>query len=150
MRSLRYGYYTSWYCAFVTSRTRSDPFPVLKNGAFLAQEIESLLTNYLTSGLPTPSNSPASWELMCDYHFGGYAKINDELLVFSQQFREEHGIPLDYVYSAKMFYGVIDLLKQGFLVKAIRCCWYTQEAYRATLVWKKSCRDFLKYKLPLN
>ncbi|MFN6464459.1 MAG: 1-aminocyclopropane-1-carboxylate deaminase/D-cysteine desulfhydrase [Nostoc sp. DedVER02] len=95
---------------------RAIAFPVLKNGLFLAQEIESLLTNYLASGLPTPSN-PASWELVCDYHFGGYAKLNNELLLFSQQFREEYGIPLDYVYTAKMFYGVIDLLKQGFFSK---------------------------------
>ncbi|MCW5316033.1 pyridoxal-phosphate dependent enzyme [Nostoc sp. KVJ3] len=96
---------------------RAIAFPVLKNGAFLAQEIESLLTNYLASDLPTPSNYPASWELMCDYHFGGYAKVNDELLMFSQQFTEEHGVPLDYVYTAKMFYGVMDLLKQGFFGK---------------------------------
>ena len=98
-------------------RQRAIAFPVLKNGAFLAQEIESLLTNYLASDLPTPSSSPASWELMCDYHFGGYAKVNDELLVFSQQFRKEHGVPLDYVYTAKMFYGVMDLLKQGFFCR---------------------------------
>ncbi|MCC5614580.1 1-aminocyclopropane-1-carboxylate deaminase/D-cysteine desulfhydrase [Nostoc sp. CHAB 5836] len=96
---------------------RAIAFPVLKNGAFLAQEMESHLTNYLASGLPAPYSSPASWELVCDYHFGGYAKINDELLLFSQQFREEHGVPLDYVYTAKMFYGVIDLLKQGFFPK---------------------------------
>ncbi|MEH2094936.1 1-aminocyclopropane-1-carboxylate deaminase/D-cysteine desulfhydrase [Nostoc sp.] len=96
---------------------RAIAFPVLKNGAFLAQETESLLTNYLASDLPTPFNSPASWELVCDYHFGGYAKVNDELLMFSQQFKEEHGIPLDYVYTAKMFYGVMDLLKQGFFSK---------------------------------
>ncbi|WP_375506171.1 1-aminocyclopropane-1-carboxylate deaminase/D-cysteine desulfhydrase [uncultured Nostoc sp.] len=89
-------------------------FPVLKNGAFLAQEIESLLKNYLASGLPSPYTSLASWELICDYHFDGYAKVNNELLLFSQQFREEHGVPLDYVYTAKMFYGVMDLLKQGF------------------------------------
>ncbi|MEH1796795.1 MULTISPECIES: 1-aminocyclopropane-1-carboxylate deaminase/D-cysteine desulfhydrase [unclassified Nostoc] len=93
---------------------RAIAFPVLKNGAFLAQEIESLLTNYLTSDLPTPSNSPAPWELVCDYHFGGYAKVNNELLLFSQQFKKEHNVPLDYVYTAKMFYGVMDLLKQGF------------------------------------
>jgi 1-aminocyclopropane-1-carboxylate deaminase len=92
-------------------------FPVLKNGAFLAPEIENLLTNYLTSDLPTPYSSPASWELMCDYHFGGYAKVNQELLLFSQQFNEAHGVPLDYVYTAKMFYGVIDLLQQGFFSK---------------------------------
>ncbi|MBE8986904.1 1-aminocyclopropane-1-carboxylate deaminase/D-cysteine desulfhydrase [Nostoc sp. LEGE 12450] len=96
---------------------RAIAFPVLKNGAFLAQEIESLLTNYLASDLPTPSNSPASWELVCDYHFGGYARVNDELLLFSQQFTQENGILLDYVYTAKMFYGVMDLLKQGFFGK---------------------------------
>ncbi|MCC5601341.1 1-aminocyclopropane-1-carboxylate deaminase/D-cysteine desulfhydrase [Nostoc favosum] len=96
---------------------RAIAFPVLKNGAFLAQEIESLLTNYLASDLPSPYSSPPSWELICDYHFGGYAKVNNDLLVFSQQFREEHGVPLDYVYTAKMFYGVMDLLKQGFFSK---------------------------------
>jgi 1-aminocyclopropane-1-carboxylate deaminase len=96
---------------------RAIAFPVLKNGAFLAQEMESHLTNYLASGLPAPYSSPASWELVCDYHFGGYAKINDELLLFSQQFREQHGVPLDYVYTAKMFYGVMDLLQQGFFPK---------------------------------
>ncbi len=99
---------------------RAIAFPVLKNGAFLVQEIESLLTNYLASDLPTPYNSPASWELVCDYHFGGYAKVNDELLLFSQQFTQEHGVPLDYVYTAKMFYGVMDLLKQGFFAKGDR------------------------------
>ena len=96
---------------------RAIAFPVLKNGAFLAQEIETLLTNYLASGLPSPFSSPASWELVCDYHFGGYAKVNNNLLLFSQQFTEEHGVPLDYVYTAKMFYGVMDLLKQGFFSK---------------------------------
>ncbi|MDZ8087928.1 MAG: pyridoxal-phosphate dependent enzyme [Nostoc sp. DedQUE12b] len=99
---------------------RAIAFPVLKNGAFLAQEIESLLTNYLASGSPTPYNSPASWELVCDYHFGGYAKVNDELLLFSQQLTQEHGVPLDYVYTAKMFYGVMDLLHQGFFCKGDR------------------------------
>ncbi|MBW4677218.1 MAG: pyridoxal-phosphate dependent enzyme [Desmonostoc geniculatum HA4340-LM1] len=89
-------------------------FPVLKNGAFLGEEIEKLLTNYLASGKASPYSSPASWELMCDYHFGGYAKVNQELLRFSQEFGEAHGVPLDYVYTAKMFYGVMDLLQQGF------------------------------------
>ncbi|MBD2565293.1 MULTISPECIES: 1-aminocyclopropane-1-carboxylate deaminase/D-cysteine desulfhydrase [Nostoc] len=100
-------------------RQRAIAFPVLKNGAFLAQEIENLLTNYLASDLPSPYSSPASWELVCDYHFGGYAKVNDELLLFSQQFTQEHGVPLDYVYTAKMFYGVMDLLKQGFFSKGV-------------------------------
>lgn len=95
-------------------------FPVLKNGGFLAEEIDSLLKDYLDSGLPVPSDSPASWELMCDYHMGGYAKVNDQLLLFSQQFQQEYEIPLDYVYTAKMFYGVMDLLQRGFFQKGDR------------------------------
>jgi 1-aminocyclopropane-1-carboxylate deaminase len=89
-------------------------FPVLKNGGFLAQDIENLMQNYFATGLPTSYSSPAPWELICDYHFGGYAKVKDELLLFIQQFKQNHGIPLDYVYTAKMFYGVMDLLKQGY------------------------------------
>ncbi len=95
-------------------------FPVLKGGEFLTQEIDSLLTNYLKSGLPTPSDSAAPWELVCDYHMGGYAKVNDELRLFSQQFQQQHDIPLDYVYTAKMFYGVMDLLQQGFFPRGDR------------------------------
>lgn len=94
-------------------------FPVLKGG-FLAKDIDNLVQNYLATGLPTPYGSPAPWELICDYHFGGYAKVQDELLLFSQQFTEAHDIPLDYVYTAKMFYGVMDLLKQGYFKRGDR------------------------------
>ncbi|MBH8551477.1 1-aminocyclopropane-1-carboxylate deaminase/D-cysteine desulfhydrase [Nostocaceae cyanobacterium CENA357] len=93
---------------------RAIAFPVLKNGEFLTQEIDSLLNNYLASGLPIPNHSSTHWQLICNYHFGGYAKVNNELLMFSQQFQQKHGVPLDYVYTAKMFYGVMDLLQQGF------------------------------------
>lgn len=95
-------------------------FPVLKNGDFLNLEIEQLLTDYLASGLPTRSTSPASWQLLCDYHFGGYAKVNEQLISFSQQFTQAHAIPLDYVYTAKMFYGVMDLLQKGFFSRGDR------------------------------
>ncbi|MBW4557178.1 MAG: pyridoxal-phosphate dependent enzyme [Trichormus sp. ATA11-4-KO1] len=104
----------------LNQKQRVIGFPVLKNGGFLTQEIASLLENYLASGLPAPNNSPAAWELVCDYHMGGYAKVNDELVMFRQQFEQAHGIPLDYVYTAKMFYGVMDLLQQGFFHKGDR------------------------------
>jgi 1-aminocyclopropane-1-carboxylate deaminase len=98
----------------LNQRQRVIGFPVLKKGEFLNQEIEHLLRNYLKSGLPTPHNSPAPWELICDYHFGGYAKVNDELRIFRQQYDQKEKIPLDYLYTAKMFYGVMDLLQKGF------------------------------------
>ena len=104
----------------LSQQKRAIAFPILKNGAFLKQEIETLLQNYLSADLPVPTKSSCAWELVCDYHFGGYAKVNDELLKFSQQFQQMHGVTLDYVYTAKMFYGVMDLLKQGFFRKGDR------------------------------
>ena len=89
-------------------------FPVLKHGYVLGEEIDSLLRNYLSSGLPRAIASPSPWQLICNYHCGGYAKVNNELLLFKQQFEQMYSIPLDYVYTAKMFYGVMNLLQQGF------------------------------------
>lgn len=90
-------------------------FPVLKDGYFLNQDINNLLTNYLNSGLPTPVNSPAPWQLVRDYHFGGYGKVTKELKLFCQDFQTQYDIPLDYIYTGKMFYGVMDLIMKGFL-----------------------------------
>ena len=89
-------------------------FPVLKGGDFLKEDINNLLTNYLASGLPTPVNSPAPWQLVSDYHFGGYAKVTNKLKLFCQDFQQQHDIPLDYIYTGKMFYGVMDLITKGF------------------------------------
>ncbi|MEY3334793.1 MAG: hypothetical protein RLZZ176_3096, partial [Cyanobacteriota bacterium] len=90
-------------------------FPVLKDGDFLNQDINNLLTNYLNSGLPTPVYSPAPWQLVCDYHFGGYGKVTKELKLFCQDFQIQYDIPLDYIYTGKMFYGVMDLIAKGVL-----------------------------------
>lgn len=98
----------------LTPTQRVIGFPVLKGGEFLVAEIENLIANYLKSGLSKPIHIPAPWELIYDYHFGGYAKINKELTTFCQKFQQEQNIPLDYVYTGKMFYGVMNLLKQEF------------------------------------
>jgi 1-aminocyclopropane-1-carboxylate deaminase/D-cysteine desulfhydrase-like pyridoxal-dependent ACC family enzyme len=76
-------------------------FPVLKGAEFLEEEIRKY----------THKNH---WQLMYDYHFGGYAKTNPELMNFLRLFEEEHHIPLDPVYTAKMMFGVFDLIKKNF------------------------------------
>ncbi|MFT5236422.1 MAG: 1-aminocyclopropane-1-carboxylate deaminase [Flavobacteriaceae bacterium] len=48
------------------------------------------------------------------YCFGGYAKIDSQLIRFINEFKENSGIPLDPIYTGKMMYGVFDLLKQGY------------------------------------
>ncbi len=52
-----------------------------------------------------------NFEIISDYNFGGYAKINRDLISFINRFHEEHGIPLDPVYTGKLLYGVQDMIE---------------------------------------
>ncbi|NND15368.1 MAG: 1-aminocyclopropane-1-carboxylate deaminase/D-cysteine desulfhydrase [Eudoraea sp.] len=45
------------------------------------------------------------------YHFGGYAKATSSLIQFMNSFRENTGILLDPVYTAKLFFGIFDMIK---------------------------------------
>lgn len=49
-----------------------------------------------------------------DYHFGGFGKKRPELLNFMNSFYTEYHIPLDFVYTGKMMYGIFDLAEKGF------------------------------------
>lgn len=81
-------------------------FPALKGG-FLAGEIRKY----------TQKNH---WELVQDYHFGGYAKINLELVTFINEFYRQTGVPLDPVYTAKMCYGIYDLIRKNYFEKGAK------------------------------
>ncbi|WP_417352290.1 1-aminocyclopropane-1-carboxylate deaminase/D-cysteine desulfhydrase [Flavobacterium alkalisoli] len=54
-----------------------------------------------------------NWALITDYHFGGYAKVNEELVAFINDFYAKTSIPLDPVYTGKAVFGVIDLIERG-------------------------------------
>ena len=55
-----------------------------------------------------------NFDLTDAYCFGGYAKIDSQLIRFINEFKEHTGIPLDPVYTGKMIFGIIDLLKNGY------------------------------------
>jgi 1-aminocyclopropane-1-carboxylate deaminase len=57
---------------------------------------------------------PGNWELITDYHFGGYGKVNEELISFINDFYKKTFIPLDPVYTGKMVFGVMHLIDKGF------------------------------------
>jgi 1-aminocyclopropane-1-carboxylate deaminase len=75
-------------------------FPALK-GDFLKDEIRKFATN-------------ENWELVTDYYFGGYGKVNEELIQFINQFYKQTKVPLDPVYTGKMVFGVIDLIQKDY------------------------------------
>ncbi len=55
-----------------------------------------------------------NYSLMYDYHFGGYAKKTDQLVVFMNDLYNCERIPTDFVYTGKMFFAVDDLIRQNF------------------------------------
>lgn len=75
-------------------------FPALK-GDFLTDEIRIFAKK-------------DNWNLISDYHFGGYGKINLELIEFINAFFEENKVPLDPIYTGKMVFGVIDLISKNY------------------------------------
>lgn len=77
-------------------------FSALKGGEFLTTEVGKFLGNRKTT---------SNWRIESRFHFGGYAKISDELITFMRQFQSQYDIELDAVYTAKMFYGLFELIK---------------------------------------
>jgi len=47
-----------------------------------------------------------------DYHFGGYAKVAPVLIDFINQFKKDTKVPLDPVYTGKMMFGIIDMIRK--------------------------------------
>jgi len=77
-------------------------FAALKNAGFLTANVESLL-----------SRPHANWRINLDYHFGGFAQVNAELMAFIEAFERKTQIPLEPVYTGKMLYGLYDLIAKG-------------------------------------
>jgi len=80
-------------------------FSALKGAGFLNKDVEKLLNEF--SG-----NKKTNWTIQLDYHFGGFAKRNNALLLFIEDFAQQHGVELEPVYTGKMFYGLFDLIQQ--------------------------------------
>ncbi len=76
-------------------------FPALK-GDFLENEIA------------TYTNNQSAWFLQLDYHFGGFAKVTDDLITFINAFKQQYKVLLDPIYNAKMVFGIQDLFSKGY------------------------------------
>ena len=79
-----------------TAHQKVIGFPALK-GEFLAAEIEKF-------------TAKENWHLATSYHFGGYAKYNEVLIRFINQFSKENQIVFDPIYTGKMLFGILDLI----------------------------------------
>lgn len=83
-------------------------FPVLKNMTDNKTRI-----NQLTEQEAEFTNL----RILNDYHFGGYAKTTEQLTGFMNECWLKYKLPLDFVYTAKMLFGVIDCIKNDTFTK---------------------------------
>ena len=82
-------------------------FSVLKGADYLNEEVNRLIHE-------AGEDQSSKFKINHNYHFGGYAKTTTELLSFKKDFENTFSIPLDYVYTVKMMYGIFDLLEKQY------------------------------------
>jgi 1-aminocyclopropane-1-carboxylate deaminase len=75
----------------------------LKNNRELENAIRQLL----------PTTKKNSFKLLHDFHFGGYAKYDEQLIEFMNDWFALTNIPTDFVYTAKAFYAFNEMVKKN-------------------------------------
>ncbi|WP_390619039.1 1-aminocyclopropane-1-carboxylate deaminase/D-cysteine desulfhydrase [Maricurvus nonylphenolicus] len=83
---------------------------VLKAAPAISQEATELVAQL--------THKPSSnWRVESRFHGGGYAKLPEELKRFIVEFEEQTLIPLDPIYTVKLFWGIKSLAEQGYWPK---------------------------------
>lgn len=95
-------------------------FCAVGTGATYEGLSKSLKAGQALTGVCVLKGFPPQKNLLTDYHFGGYARHTGELLNFKKEFEDLTGIPLDYVYTAKSFFAVNDLVKKNHFKRGSR------------------------------
>lgn len=88
---------------------RALGFSVLKGGRFLDRDVAGLQREAYRAG-------SGNWSVEYGFHFGGYARRQPDLDHFIADFRDRHDLVLDWVYTAKMMYGIFALAERGAFV----------------------------------
>jgi 1-aminocyclopropane-1-carboxylate deaminase len=79
---------------------------VLKQAEYLVHDINQLL--------PDNAKNHNNWQLLTQFHRGGYGKMVDQDIHRLKQINQQTGIIFEPVYSGKMMLALMDLIKQGF------------------------------------
>ncbi len=100
-------------------------FSVLKGVGDLGKNVAAFYHELQASQAVESHRAPvamaANWRLISGFHGGGYArKPGIGLFGFWKAFEDETGIPLDPVYTLKMFWGISSLAQQGYWPRGSR------------------------------
>lgn len=85
---------------------------VLKQAEYLIKEVSALLT--------LQGQNHNNWEVMTEFHRGGYGKFTPDDALRIITFNQQTNITFEPVYSGKMILALLDLLEQGYFRKGER------------------------------
>ena len=108
-------------------------FPVVNDLEMLQKNIETW-------------TKESRWELINDYLYGGYAKVEASLVKFVTDFYLTYNIPLDIIYTGKMMMGIFDLIKHDYFSKGSRIL----AIHTGGLQGNKGMNERFLYNLPVN
>lgn len=91
------------------SRCQLIGIAMLKGEGYLEELVQSLL--------PVDVATP---RILHDFHCGGYAKRPDYLEHFCQAMNKKGSVPVEPVYSGKLFYAIEQLIQKGYFPKNSR------------------------------
>jgi len=78
---------------------------VLKQDGYLKDQVNSLLGH---------SSNYSNWQVLPEFHRGGYAKFSKEDVQKILSFNQQTGFIFEPVYSGKMILALLDLIEQGY------------------------------------
>lgn len=88
-------------------------FSALKGDDLLTNNVNELTKSY-------NGNLYQNFSINFDYHFGGYAKLTDDLVQFIKAFHAKNNIQLEPVYTGKMMFGLYDLIRKDSFQRGTR------------------------------
>lgn len=92
--------------AGLNERQRAVGFSALKGGEFLERDVAEMQQAAF-------GGRSGNWCIEHGFHFGGFARRSTELDMFIADFAARHCITLDWVYVAKMMFGIYVLVERG-------------------------------------
>ncbi|HUR65176.1 MAG TPA: pyridoxal-phosphate dependent enzyme [Chitinophagaceae bacterium] len=82
---------------------------VLKNNLQLQEHIRELT-----------GEARNNYDIVHEYHLGGYAKHNEELIDFMNEFYRKTIVPTDIVYTGKLCFAIANLIQKNFFPQGSR------------------------------
>jgi len=98
--------YTHIACAIGTGTT-------FQGICLAAAKQQTIVGVPVLKGFVPPALRDANQLLLPHYHFGGYARHPEMLLDFMNNFYHNTGIPTDIVYTGKLFFAMIQSVREG-------------------------------------